>query len=382
MKRTTKFSFMKLKDIAIYVKDRVEIEKLSLHNYISTENMLPEKGGVQTASSLPSISMTSGFRKDDILTSNIRPYFKKIWIANKEGGCSNDVLVLRAKNNCHPKFLYYVLSENRFFDYSTASAKGTKMPRGDKSAIMEYKVPDYCVPEQIQIADILSSLDDKIAFNKRINDNLEQQIQVIFNHYFTNEPYDCLLGDVVNTTSGGTPSRKIEDIYYNGSIPWVKSKELNGTFLFDTEEHITELGVNNSSAKLLPKNSVLIAMYGATVGEYAIISKTMCCNQAVCALIPNDKIPYSYLLMIAKNRKYELINMAVGSAQQNISQVLVKNLPISSNYEIIANFNNATMSIFKEIKNNSSEIVKLMSIRDLLLPKLMSGELKINEMNN
>ena len=74
--------------------------------------------------------------------------------------------------------------------------------------------------------------------------------------------------------------------------------------------------------------------------------------------------------------------MAVGSAQQNISQVLVKNLPISSNYEIIANFNNATMSIFKEIKNNSSEIVKLMSIRDLLLPKLMSGELKINEMNN
>src|SRR5574344_3025839 len=382
MKRTTKFSFMKLKDIAIYVKDRVEIEKLSLHNYISTENMLPEKGGVQTASSLPSISMTSGFRKDDILTSNIRPYFKKIWIANKEGGCSNDVLVLRAKNNCHPKFLYYVLSENRFFDYSTASAKGTKMPRGDKSAIMEYKVPDYCVPEQIQIADILSSLDDKIAFNKRINDNLEQQIQVIFNHYFTNEPYDCLLGDVVKTTSGGTPSRKIEDIYYNGSIPWVKSKELNGTFLFDTEEHITELGVNNSSAKLLPKNSVLIAMYGATVGEYAIISKTICCNQAVCALIPNDKIPYSYLLMIAKNRKYELINMAVGSAQQNISQVLVKNLPISSNYEIIANFNNATMSIFKEIKNNSSEIVKLMSIRDLLLPKLMSGELKINEMNN
>ena len=70
------------------------------------------------------------------------------------------------------KFLYYVLSENRFFDYSTASAKGTKMPRGDKSAIMEYKVPDYCVPEQIQIANILSSLDDKIAFNKRINDNL------------------------------------------------------------------------------------------------------------------------------------------------------------------------------------------------------------------
>lgn len=278
-------------------------------------------------------------------------------------------------------FVYYLMTlVGKELNY--LSKTSTAVPIINKSSFSNYEVEVPDLETQEKIASILSSLDSKIELNRRINDNLEQQIQVIFNHYFTNEPYDCLLGDVVKTTSGGTPSRKIEDIYYNGSIPWVKSKELNGTFLFDTEEHITELGVNNSSAKLLPKNSVLIAMYGATVGEYAIISKTMCCNQAVCALIPNDKIPYSYLLMIAKNRKYELINMAVGSAQQNISQVLVKNLPISSNYEIIANFNNATMSIFKEIKNNSSEIVKLMSIRDLLLPKLMSGELKINEMNN
>ena len=171
---------MKLKDIAIYAKERVEMERLSLHNYISTENMLPEKGGIQTANSLPSVSMTSSFRKGDILTSNIRPYFKKIWSADKEGGCSNDVLVLRAKGNCFPKFLYYVLSENSFFDYSTASSKGTKMPRGDKSVIMEYEVPNYSMPEQIAIANLFSSLDDKIALNKRINDNLNcKKIQKI-----------------------------------------------------------------------------------------------------------------------------------------------------------------------------------------------------------
>ena len=163
---------MKLKDIAIYAKDRVEIKDLSARNYISTENMLPEKGGIQIASSLPSISSTSGFMEDDILVSNIRPYFKKIWFANKLGGCSNDVLVIRAKETCYPKFLYYILSENHFFDYSTASAKGTKMPRGDKSAIMEYEVPDLDITEQITIANILSSLDDKIALNTRINDNL------------------------------------------------------------------------------------------------------------------------------------------------------------------------------------------------------------------
>jgi type I restriction enzyme S subunit len=163
---------MKLKDIAIYAKDRVEIKDLSAHNYISTENMLPEKGGVQTAASLPSISSTSGFMESDVLISNIRPYFKKIWFADKIGGCSNDVLVIRAKENCYSKFLYYILSENYFFDYSTTSAKGTKMPRGDKSAIMEYEVPDWDITEQIKITNILSSLDDKIALNRRINDNL------------------------------------------------------------------------------------------------------------------------------------------------------------------------------------------------------------------
>ena len=164
---------MELKDIAIYAKDRVEIKDLSALNYISTENMMPEKGGVQKASSLPSIPFTSGFIVNDVLISNIRPYFRKIWFADKEGGCSNDVLVFRAKERCYPKFLYYVLSDNRFFDYSTASAKGTKMPRGDKSAIMEYKVPNFDIFEQIKIANILSSLDDKIALNQRINDNLE-----------------------------------------------------------------------------------------------------------------------------------------------------------------------------------------------------------------
>ncbi|MEA4904484.1 MAG: restriction endonuclease subunit S [Petrimonas sp.] len=163
---------MKLKDIAVYAKDRIETKDLSVHNYISTENMMSEKGGVQNASSLPSISFTSGFTVNDVLTSNIRPYFRKIWFSDKVGGCSNDVLVLRAKGKCNPKFLYYVLSDNRFFDYSTASAKGTKMPRGDKSAIMEYDVPNFDITEQTKIANFLSSLDDKIALNQRINDNL------------------------------------------------------------------------------------------------------------------------------------------------------------------------------------------------------------------
>ena len=213
--------------------------------------------------------------------------------------------------------------------------------------------------------------------NRQINDNLEQQAQMIYDCYFINEPYDSLLGDIVKTTSGGTPSRKRND-YYCGNIPWIKSKELNGAFLFDTEEHITEMGIYNSSAKMLPTNSVLIAMYGATVGKFAIISRPMCCNQAVCALIPSEKLPYTYLYMIAKNRKQELINMAIGSAQQNISQILIKNLSISSNTSKIIAFHMSVVSLFDMMKKNAAEIRNLEIIRDTLLPKLMSGELKIN----
>ena len=125
----------KLGALCSYVKEKVKTETLDKKNYISTENMLPNKGGITLASSLPSTEYTSKYQAGDILISNIRPYFKKIWKAEYDGGCSNDVLVLRANDDCYIDFLYYALASDSFFDYATATAKGTKMPRGDKTAI-------------------------------------------------------------------------------------------------------------------------------------------------------------------------------------------------------------------------------------------------------
>lgn len=395
---------MKLKDIAIYVKDRVEIEKLSLHNYISTENMLPEKGGVQTASSLPSISMTSGFRKDDILTSNIRPYFKKIWIANKEGGCSNDVLVLRAKNNCHPKFLYYVLSENRFFDYSTASAKGTKMPRGDKSAIMEYKVPDYCVPEQIQIADILSSLDDKIAFNKRINDNLEKQAQGLYKSWFIDfEPFkggkfvDSELGeipegwrvgrlsDVGRIVGGSTPSKSHSEYYTTNGIPWLTPKDLSMTqakFTSRGEIDITEIGYKSCSTKLLPRGSVLFSSR-APIGYISIALNEICTNQGFKSIVPNREIGTAFIFYYLKANTSKIESQASGSTFKEASGTLINSLSIiRPPLKVIHNFNEIMTPIFFQQEKNEGENEKLSKLRDTLLPKLMSGELKISDLNS
>ena len=160
-----------LSDICSYADGRVPVADLDLDSYISTENMLPNKEGITRSAGLPTISQTQAYRAGDVLVSNIRPYFRKIWYADRDGGCSNDVLVLRAKENCNPNYLYYILSADEFFDYSTSTAKGTKMPRGDKTAIMQYVVPDLPLESQMEIASTLSALDARIAANKKINHN-------------------------------------------------------------------------------------------------------------------------------------------------------------------------------------------------------------------
>ena len=368
-----------LSDISYFVNEKINIEELNDSTYISTENMLPDKGGVTKSSGLPNANYTQCFSEGDILLSNIRPYFKKIWYATFNGGCSNDVLVLRAKSNVCSKFLYYVLSDDKFFEYDTATSKGTKMPRGDKVAIMKYSVPQYDLPTQEKIARVLSSLDDKIELNNKINQNLEQQADLLFNDLFL-EDKDCIkLSEVISTTSGGTPSRKNLNFYTNGSFCWVKSKELNGTFITETEEKINQLAIEKSSAKLLPPYSVLLAMYGATVGEYAIISKQMTCNQAICAIIPNEKYPYTYIYEYIKLSKERIKTLAIGSAQQNISQVLIKDLLVHKNINKIKEYHFKTRYLFELIKNNQIENEKLTQLRDTLLPKLLSGEIDVDK---
>lgn len=210
----------KLKDICDYGKDRTEVSSLDNSTYISTENMLPNRAGVTTATTLPTGELTPSFEIDDTLVSNIRPYFKKIWKATFSGGCSADVLVFKAKENVSKEYLYYVLADDEFFKYSMATSKGTKMPRGDKTSIMNYPVKLPPLPTQQKIAAILSSLDDKIELNNKINTNLEQQAGALFKNWFVDfEPFGGKMPE-------GWKVGKLEDIadYYNGYA--FSSKEL------------------------------------------------------------------------------------------------------------------------------------------------------------
>ena len=134
--------------------------------------MIPNRGGITKATNLPTGEQTSSFESGDILVSNIRPYFKKIWKASFSGGCSADVLNFKSRNNISNDFLYYILSDDEFFKYCMTTSKGTKMPRGDKVAIMQYPITLPPLATQQKIATILSSIDDKIELNNKINDNL------------------------------------------------------------------------------------------------------------------------------------------------------------------------------------------------------------------
>ena len=162
---------MELKDICQYISEKVATTTLTKENYISTENMLSDKGGIVTASGVP-FGNSTAFSVGDVLVSNIRPYFKKIWQANRNGGCSADVLCFRANSNVDNSYFYYLLSQQEFFDYMMSGAKGCKMPRGDKRQIMQWKVELPPLDEQRHIASVLLSLDEKIELNRRINGNL------------------------------------------------------------------------------------------------------------------------------------------------------------------------------------------------------------------
>ena len=163
---------MKLKDIAEYVTDKISSDIIDLDTYVTTDSLLQNKGGRERASNLPpQPCMLTSYRKGDILMSNIRPYLKKVWYADVDGGCNADVLVFRAKINHSPTFLYAVLLQDAFYDYAMKGVKGSKMPRGDKDYIMRYEIPALSSTEE-SIGKFIVDIQDKIAVNRQINDNL------------------------------------------------------------------------------------------------------------------------------------------------------------------------------------------------------------------
>lgn len=365
----------KLSDICVYRNERISTNALNSHTYVSTENMLPDKGGITDAASLPTVSQTSKFRYGDTLVSNIRPYFKKIWFAEYDGGCSNDVLVFSAKEGVDPKYVYYVLANDSFFAYSTATSKGTKMPRGDKTSIMQYQIEKVDSPTQKKIAAILSALDEKIATNRAINDNLEQQARALYQRMFIDNPvsggYMGTLSDIADITMGQSPNGSSYNEDGNGAVFFQGRAEFGFRFpsvrLYTTEPK-----------RMACANDTLMSVR-APVGDLNV-AYTDCCIGRGLAAMHSKSNQQSFVLytMFSLHKQLDVFN-GEGTVFGSINRTSLTELPIfiPSDREIVK-FEDIVAPIDAAIRNNYEEICRLEKIRDALLPKLMSGELDVS----
>jgi len=187
------------------------------------------------------------------------------------------------------------------------------------------------------------------------------------------------LGEVCFTTSGGTPSRQNKS-YFEGDIPWVKSGELDKGLILDSEEHISEEAIKNSSAKLFPKGTLLFALYGATIGKMATLGISAASNQAICGIYENDFLLSKYLYHYLSNKKRELIGKGIGGAQPNISQTILKQLPISlaplpEQRAIVAKIETLFSDLDKGIADLKTAQAQLKVYRQAVLKKAFEGEL-------
>lgn len=378
----------KLSDICEYAKGKIKVSALDENTYISTENMLPNKGGITKAASLPTQEQTQAFMKNDVLVSNIRPYFKKIWYATFNGGCSNDVLVFRAKGGVSSRFLHYVLADDTFFDYSMATSKGTKMPRGDKKAIMEYEVPELSYEDQCKIAGILEVIDEKIELNTDINKNLEVQVQALYREMFVNTTNEqrrtCRAEEYFDIAIGKTPPRKERQWFTTNpsDVIWISISDMGscGTYISRSSEQLTQEAIDKFNIKVVPSNTVLLS-FKLTVGRIAITYGEMTTNEAIAHFKTDKSFINEYLYCYLKDFNYQTMG-STSSIATAVNSKIIKAMPfvIPADDEI-SRFHSVAGPMFEQILNNQLENDSLAEIRDALLPRLMSGELDVSNLD-
>ena len=206
----------RLKEISKFSKERLNSIELSCSNYVTTENMLQDYKGIVSATNLPTNTNVVKFSKGDVLLSNIRPYLKKVWYADKNGGCSADVFVFKALPICDSNFLHHVIANDRFIKFVMGGAKGVKMPRGDKEQMITYKVGLPCIEEQKKIAVFLSLLDERIFTQNKIIDKLQSLIKGIAQNIVRYNKANVRLSDCLSCSSS---TLQESDVSEHGTYP-------------------------------------------------------------------------------------------------------------------------------------------------------------------
>ncbi|HEC57418.1 MAG TPA: restriction endonuclease subunit S [Candidatus Syntrophoarchaeum butanivorans] len=371
----------------------VDISSVSRGKLISTQRI-----PIESAPSRAKRIVKDG----DTIISTVRVYRKSYYYVKdppENTIVSTGFVVIRPKK-ADKRFIYYLLTSDQFIDHLAANSTGSAYPAFNPEIIERTLIPLPPLPEQRKIAEILGALDDKIELNYEMNKTLEAIAQAIFKHWFVDfEPFkDNLvyneeigkeipegwevvkLGEVCKVYGGGTPNTNNPEYWEGGKILWATPTDitsLGSPVIFDTERKITEKGLKNSSAKLLPSGTILMTSR-ATIGYFAIAKKPISTNQGILSIVCNEYPSNYFILHTLYIKLREIKQVANGSTYPEVSRSYVRNLKILLPPRGVLNkFNELVEPIYKQISENEQESRILTQIRDTLLPKLLSGEIRV-----
>ena len=337
------------------------------------------------------------FRNDDTIMARITPCLENGKIAKVSilssgeiGFGSTEYIVFRAIDGVSDAdFLYYLICSPFVRNpaiKSMVGSSGRQRVQTDVVANLDIELPP--IEEQEKIGRLLKTFDDKIKLNNEINNNLEQQAQAYFDELFVvnADPNwsKCALSDIGSVVAGGTPSKSKPEYYADQGIAWITPKDLSvnkSKFISHGENDISELGFSKSSAAKMPAGTILFSSR-APIGYIAIAKNEVTTNQGFKSVIPNENIGTAYLYFLLKNLLPTIEGMASGSTFKEISGSAMKSVPtVMPNADTIQLFSSFCKPVFKEQEILEAENQHLSALRDSLLPKLMSGELDVSNID-
>ena len=395
----------KLSSIADYVTDKISSNDIALREYVTTDCILQNKKGREIATNLPPQSCClTRYQRGDVLIANIRPYLKKVWFADIDGGASSDVLVFRVKEGHSPSFLYAVLLQDSFFDYVMQGAKGSKMPRGDKEQILRYEMPTLSCSEE-SIGTFFLNLDKKIRLNEQINQNLEAMAKQLYDYWFVQfdfpneegKPYKSSGGEMLwndklkrNIPVGWHCGNLFEiAVFTNGlacqkfrpkddemPLPVIKIREMHDGISVDTEEVTSNIPesvkVYNGDVLFSWSASLEVMLWAYGLGGL---------NQHIFKVTSANDFPKSfyYFQLLDYVNVFKKMAEARKTTMGHITQdhLQQSTIAIPDNKDIADKFEELISPIFKQIVKLQEEISNLIKQRDELLPLLMNGQITI-----
>lgn len=247
----------------------------------------------------------------------------KVAITGCEMYCNQGFKNLICSDSINNKYLYWFLKGKT--QYLNSLGRGATFKEISKKIVadIEINLPD--IEEQEKIVNRIEKIDSRLFMLRTEISRLDELIKARFVEMFKGK-YDLFkVGEKLKTTSGGTPKSSVGEYYDGGDIPWLTSGEVNYGDITKPSSYITEKGLKNSSAKWVPENSIVIAMYGATAGKVGIVRYKTTTNQAVCSVLPNNNFNQEFLRYAFQDISEELTSKAIGGGQLNISQTIIKN---------------------------------------------------------